>query len=140
MTTNSLGDSEVVPGWGAVVVAVPPGVVISNANSLLEVANAVMSEEDGDGIEKKEVTLHSSGGIVNVVSPQISLDHVAASPWYERIYGSTAPTPATESMPSQARKEVGVIRSLQSLLQCPQMRASSGEEKTLQVTQSRWMS
>ena len=89
----SLSSSEVVPGWGAAVVAMPIGVVMSEANTLLKAANTVMGVREGEG-EGEERALHTSLGDIMIVSPRSLVSRVATSPWYGLVYGSTPPSAA----------------------------------------------
>ena len=122
---STLGDTEITPGWGAVLVAVDPGIVLSDARSLLEVANTVMSQEEKVGQREEEKTLHSSFGDVTVASPRMSLNNVAASSWYERIYGHTRPSHTVDPASRQKEENADTIYALHFLLQCPSVRSSS---------------
>ena len=106
-------------------VAVDPGIVLSDARSLLEVANTVMSQEEKVGQREEEKTLHSSFGDVTVASPRMSLNNVAASSWYERIYGHTRPSHTVDPASRQKEENADTIYALHFLLQCPSVRSSS---------------
>lgn len=108
---SPVAQSEISPSWGAVVVALPSGVAITDHRGLL----GVISNSLGSAAGRAGLVEPSKG--VSVVHPGLPLEAAVNQEWYQRTFG---PSPTSSSSGGDGELDASLVH-VTSLFSCPSL-------------------